>query len=107
MWVASIVLAWGVVAFGFEGIADVAALPLFGLAMMVFGLLTMPAGNYMSRQMERAADRYATARRQSRSLPLGDGETCGPEPIRGRPPAWVRFLFYSHPPVSERIKEQP
>jgi Zn-dependent protease with chaperone function len=19
------------------------------------------------------------------------------------PPAWVRFLFYSHPPVSERI----
>src|SRR5205823_2173790 len=22
------------------------------------------------------------------------------------PPAWVRFLFYSHPPISERIRDQ-
>ena len=44
MWLASVVLNWGVVAFGFEGIADVAALPLFVVAMMIFGLVTMPAG---------------------------------------------------------------
>jgi STE24 endopeptidase len=105
MWVASVALAWGVTAFGFEGIADVAALPLFGLAMVLFGLLTMPAGNFMSRQMERAADRYAirttgkTAAFRSVMVKL-----AGQNLSEAEPPAWVRFLFYSHPPISERIR---
>ncbi|MFL5732274.1 MAG: M48 family metallopeptidase [Chloroflexia bacterium] len=108
MWVASMALAWGVAAFGFEGVADVAALPLFALAMLLFGLLTMPAGNFMSRQMERAADRYAlrttgkTAAFRSVMVKL-----AGQNLSEAEPPAWVCFLFYSHPPVSERIKEQP
>ena len=105
MWVASVVLAWGVAVFGFEGIADVAALPLFGLAMLLFGLLTMPAGNFMSRQMERAADRYAirtTGKPAAfRSVMV---KLAGQNLSEAEPPAWVRFLFYSHPPVSERIR---
>jgi STE24 endopeptidase len=107
MWAASVVLGWGVAAFGFEGVADVAALPLFGLAMLLFGLLTMPAGNFMSRQMERAADRYAirtTGKADAfRSVMV---KLAGQNLSEAEPPAWVRFLFYSHPPVSERIKEQ-
>jgi STE24 endopeptidase len=107
MWVASVVLAWGVAAFGFGGIAEVAALPLFGVAMLLFGLLTMPAGNFMSRQMERAADRYAirtTGKTEAfRSVMV---KLAAQNLSEAEPPAWVRFLFYSHPPVSERIKEQ-
>jgi STE24 endopeptidase len=107
MWVASHVLAWGVGAFGFRGIADVANLPLFAVAMSLFGLVVMPAGNFMSRQMERAADRYAlrvTGKRAAfRSVML---KLAGQNLAEADPPAWVRFLFHSHPPVSERIKEE-
>jgi len=106
MWVASHVLAWGVAAFGFMGIADVANLPLFVVAMSIFGLLVMPAGNFMSRQMERAADRYAlrvTGKNAAfRSVML---KLAGQNLSDADPPAWVRFLFHSHPPVSERIQE--
>jgi len=105
MWVASLFLAWGVVAFGFRGVDDVAALPLFIIAITLFGLITMPAGNYLTRQMERAADRYAldtthnNAAFRSVMLKLASHNLSDADP-----PAWVRFLFYSHPPVSERVQ---
>jgi STE24 endopeptidase len=105
MWVASVVLSWGVDYFGFRGINDVAALPLFAVAMIAFGLVTLPLGNYLSRRMERAADRYAVrttgkaAAFRSVMLKLASQNLSEAEP-----PAWVRFLFYSHPPISERIQ---
>ncbi len=105
LWVASLLLAWGVSAFGFRGIDDVAALPLFVAVMSIFGLVTMPAGNYLTRQMERAADRYAletthnNAAFKSVMLKLASQNLSDADP-----PAWVRFLFYSHPPVSERVR---
>jgi STE24 endopeptidase len=105
MWVASMLLGWGVSAFGFRGIADVAALPIFAFAMFVFGLIAMPGANYLSRQMERAADLYAlrtTGKSQAfRSVMM---KLAGQNLSEANPPAWVRFLFYSHPPISERIQ---
>jgi hypothetical protein len=59
LWLASLILRWGVTAFGFNGIADVAAMPLLALAMGVFGLVTMPLSNTYSRWRESLADRYA------------------------------------------------
>jgi STE24 endopeptidase len=105
LWVASIFLSWGVTAFGFRGIDDVAAFPLFIAAMSIFGLITMPAGNFLTRRMERAADRYAldTTRNgpafRSAMLKLASQNLADADP-----PAWVRFLFYSHPPISERVR---
>jgi STE24 endopeptidase len=104
MWVASLVLEWGVAVFGFEGIADVAAFPLFIVAMTVFGLISMPAGNYMSRQMERAADRYALATTGKREAFREVMRKLANQNLaEAEPPAWVRFLFYSHPTISERM----
>jgi STE24 endopeptidase len=105
LWVAALFLNWGVSVFGFRGIDDVAALPLFVVAMTIFGLVTMPIGNYLTRRMERAADRYAldtthnSAAFKSVMLKLANQNLSDADP-----PAWVRFLFYSHPPVSERVK---
>jgi STE24 endopeptidase len=105
MWVASRVVEWGVSFFGLRRIDDVAGLPLFGLAMVVFGLISMPAANFLSRQMERAADLYAlrtTGKSQAfRSVML---KLAGQNLSEVNPPAWVRVLFHSHPPVSERIR---
>jgi STE24 endopeptidase len=105
MWVASLVLSFGVKLFGFRGIADVAALPLFALAMMVFGLIVMPAGNFLTRQMERAADRYALAvTGKAQAFRSAMIKLAGQNLAEADPPAWVRFLFHSHPPISERIR---
>ena len=101
----ALALEWGVQAFGFRGVADIAALPLFALAMLLFGLLVMPAGNFMSRRMERAADRYAlqtTGKREAfRSVML---KLASQNLSDADPPAWVRALFGSHPAVSERVR---
>jgi len=105
LWVASLFLNWGVEAFGFRGIDDVAALPLLIVALSIFGLITMPAGNFLTRQMERAADRYALETThnapafRSAMLKLASQNLSDADP-----PAWVRFLFYSHPPISERVR---
>jgi STE24 endopeptidase len=105
MWVAAQALRWGVEALGFRGEADVAALPVFALAMLLFALLVMPAGNFMSRQMERAADLYALRTtgkaRAFRSVML---KLAGQNLTEADPPAWVRFLFHSHPAVAERVR---
>ncbi len=93
-------LSW----FGFSSIADVAALPLLGLWLSIFGLVTSPLGNMLSRKHEREADRYAvqttgkptafiSALRKLAETNLADPE---PHPL-------VEFLFYSHPSIARRI----
>jgi STE24 endopeptidase len=105
MWVASLVLGWGVNFFGLRGIDDVAALPLLMVAMLVFGLIAMPAGNFITRQMERAADRYALRTTgKAQAFRSAMTKLAGQNLAEADPPAWVRFLFHSHPPISERIR---
>ncbi|HXF99175.1 MAG TPA: M48 family metalloprotease, partial [Bacteroidota bacterium] len=93
-------LSW----FGFSSITELAALPLLGLWLSIFGLVTSPLGNMLSRKHERDADRYAvrttgkkaafvSALRKLAETNLADPQ---PHPI-------VEFLFYSHPAIARRI----
>jgi len=104
LYLASLVLEWGVVVFGFESISDVAAMPLLALVIGVYGLVTMPLGNAYSRQRERRADEYAlkatgkgaayaSALTRLANQNLADAD---PEP-------WVEILLYSHPALNKRI----
>jgi len=104
LYIASLVLNWGATAFGFSGPADIGALPLFGLTMGLFGLLTMPLNNLYSRWREVRADTYAlesthkpqafiNAMTRLANQNLADAD---PEP-------WVVFLLYSHPPIRDRV----
>ena len=104
LYLASLALNWGVAVFGFEGPADVAALPLFALVMGAYGLITMPLGNAYSRWRERRADEYALRA-------TGDGPAYASALTRLAnqnlaevdPEPWVEFLFYSHPALGKRI----
>jgi STE24 endopeptidase len=104
LYLASLVLTWSVVALGFNSVSDVAAMPLFGLVMGLYGLIIMPLGNAYSRQREIRADEYALkmtgngpayasalARLANQNLAEAD-----PEP-------WVEILLYSHPALNKRI----
>ncbi len=94
-----------VAALHFSSVTDLAALPLLAIWLSLFGLLTAPVGNMISRRHERQADAYAvrtTGKRDAfvsalRKLSATNLADPAPHPI-------VEFMFYSHPPVAKRIR---
>lgn len=104
LYVANLGLRWGVNALGFEGIADVAALPLFGLVMGAFGLVTMPLGNAYSRWRERMADHYALeSTRKPDAFADAMTRLANQNLADADPEAWVEFLLHSHPAIGKRV----
>lgn len=97
-------LSWAILHFGFSSVSDIAALPLFGLSLGAFGLLTMPLSNGFSRWREWLADDFAlqlTGKGQiyaSALMRLGNQNLAEVDPD-----PWVEFLLYSHPALEKRI----
>jgi STE24 endopeptidase len=102
---AHVTLRWGVARFGFDGLADLAALPLVVLVGMLFSLLTLPLVNGYSRWRERLADRYALETIDNPSA-FGTAMTrlSNQNLAEVEPPEWVVFLLYDHPPIGERLR---
>ena len=89
---------------GLRGTGDVAGLPILLLAAGAVSLVMLPAAHAMSRAHERRADRFAltltgnppafvSAMRRLAAQNLAEEE----------PSQLVQWLFYSHPPIRERI----
>lgn len=104
LYLASLGLDWGTDYFGYVGAADVAALPLLGLTLGAFGLITMPLLNTYSRWRERRADEYAL-RLTGNGAAFASAFTrlANQNLADADPPAWEEFLLYSHPALSKRI----
>jgi STE24 endopeptidase len=103
-YLASLVLRWGADFFGFDGPADIAALPMFLLAMGAYSLITMPLENGFSRWRERRADAYtleATGKGQAYASALA--RLANQNLSDADPAPWEEFLLYSHPALSKRI----
>ncbi|HEU0295746.1 MAG TPA: M48 family metallopeptidase [Anaerolineales bacterium] len=106
LFLASLALNWAIRYFGFASPADVAAFPALNLIFGAYGLLTMPLGNAVSRWREGMADDYAlqaTGKREafaSAFTRLANQNLGEVDPEK-----WVVFLFYSHPPLGERIEK--
>lgn len=81
-----------------------AALPWLMLMLTLFGMAAAPLQNLVSRWFERQADRYALERTKrpdafrSAFRKLAKLNKDDPDP-----PRTAVILFYSHPPISERI----
>jgi STE24 endopeptidase len=105
LYLASLALHWAAGYFGFAGPADIAGLPAIGLVLGVFGLITQPLNNAISRWRESMADEYAlqsTGKAQafaSAFIRLANQNLGEVDPEK-----WVVFMFYDHPPLGERIK---
>lgn len=104
LYLASLAMNFAIAWFGFAGVWDVAAFPALMLILGAYGLLTMPLENSFSRWRENLADDYAlwstgkpeafkTAFIRLANQNLGEID----------PEKWVVWLFYSHPPLGERI----
>ncbi len=105
LYLASVGLKWGVGLFGFNGLSDIAALPVFMLAVGLYGLITMPLGNAFSRWQERRADAYALrATHKPAAFVSAMTRLANQNLSEADPEPWVEFLLYSHPALSKRIK---
>jgi Zn-dependent protease with chaperone function len=87
-----------------RGISDPAGLPLLMLAGGAWSFLALPIANAVSRAQERAADRYAlTTTRNVDAFVTAMKRLSQQNLAEEYPSPMVRWLFYSHPPIRERI----
>ena len=104
LYLASLALNWAIDYFGFASSADIAAFPALMLIFSAYGLITMPLDNAISRWRENMADDYAlqsTGKKEafaSAFTRLANQNLGEVDPEK-----WVVWLFYSHPPLGERI----
>jgi Zn-dependent protease with chaperone function len=106
LYVASLVLNWAIGYFGFAGPADVAAFPALMLILGAFGLVTMPLENAVSRWRESMADDYALqSTGKLEAFASAFTRLANQNLSEVDPEKWVVFLFYSHPPLGERIEK--
>ncbi|MFO1518915.1 MAG: M48 family metallopeptidase [bacterium] len=85
-------------------IADLALLPLFFFWLVLWGLVMMPIGNSISRRFEWEADDYACQKSPKPMALIGSFHKLAELNLADpSPPAWVEFLFYSHPAIQKRI----
>lgn len=104
LFLASLGLNWAIDVFGFTSPADVAALPALALIIGAYDLLTMPLNNAVSRWRENMADDYALrSTRKYEAFASAFTRLANQNLGEVDPEKWVVFMFYSHPPLGERI----
>jgi STE24 endopeptidase len=104
LYLASMAMNWAVGVFHLGAVSDIAGLPALSLTLGLYGLLSGPLVNAMSRWRERMADAYAldaTGKNDafaSAMIRLANQNLGEVDPEK-----WVVWMFHSHPPLSERI----
>jgi STE24 endopeptidase len=89
---------------GLAGPADVAGLPLLLLAFGAVSIVARPAQLAFSRFCERRADRFALALTGNpRAFISAMRRLSAQNLAEAQPSTLVRWLFYSHPPIEERL----
>lgn len=91
---------------GYQGLADVAALPLLVLALGAVMFVARPLSLAFSRRQEAKADAFALALTGdpgpfTSMLAKITDQNLGEE----HPPRWVEVLFYDHPPYYQRVAQ--
>ena len=106
LFIASLVLHSAVSFFSFTSAADIAAFPALMLILSAYGLLTSPIDHAISRWRENMADDYAlTSTNKSEAFVSAFTRLANQNLGEIDPEKWVVFMFYSHPPLGERIEK--
>ena len=106
LFIASLVLNSAVRFFSFTSTADIAAFPVLMLILGTYGLLTSPLDNAVSRWRENMADDYAlSSTKKGEAFASAFTRLANQNLGEIDPEKWVVFMFYSHPPLGERIEK--
>ncbi len=88
-----------------RGLDDPAGMPLLLLVAGACSLLFMPVANALSRAHERRADRFALDMTQRSAAFISAMKRLSQQNLaEERPSTLVQWLFYSHPPIRDRIE---
>ena len=103
------VAAWiyraAVAKMGYASLDQLEALPLLAIVLTLYGLVTMPVQNAVSRHFERQADRFAVTLTGYKEEFISALEKLAEQNLANRRPhPVVEFLFYSHPSIEKRIE---
>jgi STE24 endopeptidase len=101
---ASRVLQLSVAPLGLSSPADVAGLPVLLVSAGALSLVMLPAAHAMSRAYERSADRFALELTRNPGAFISAMRRLAAQNLAEEHPSrTIQWLFYSHPPVRERI----
>lgn len=93
-------IAW----FGFNSLAQIAALPLLVLWGMLVGLFLSPISNIISRRFEYEADEYAVISTGKFSAFVNTLERLTKQNLGDKEPhPLIEWFFYGHPSIKKRI----
>ena len=103
-YVAARMLAALAARFALDGPGDIAGLPLLLLSAGAVSLATVPLAHAWSRANERRADRFALNLTNNPSAFVSAMKRLGAQNLAEENPSkMVQWLFYSHPPLRDRI----
>jgi STE24 endopeptidase len=89
---------------GLRGVDDVAGLPVLLLAAGAVSIVMLPVAHAMSRAFERSADRFALDLTRNPGAFISAMRRLGAQNLAEEHPSQiVQWLFYSHPPIRDRI----
>jgi STE24 endopeptidase len=85
-------------------VADPAGLPLLLLSAGAVSMVMLPVAHALSRAHERSADRFALELTQNPAAFISAMRRLAAQNLAEEQPSKVtEWLFYSHPPIRERI----
>lgn len=97
-------LRWFAPVAGLTGPEDVAGLPFLVLVAGAVSLVMLPFAHAISRAYERKADRFALELTKNPEAFISAMRRLGAQSLAEEHPTQiVKWLFYSHPPIRERI----
>jgi STE24 endopeptidase len=89
---------------GWSSVADITGLPVLLLIAGALSVALLPVGNSLSRRTERSADRFAIDLTGNPGAFAAAMQRLGAQNLAEEHPSRLaRWLFYTHPPVAERI----
>jgi len=91
--------------FGLSSLSDLAGLPVILLYFIIFGIVTQPLEAFISRSFERSADSVALETTGLKEAFISTMDKLASQNLSDRSPhPIIKFFFFDHPPVDERIK---
>jgi hypothetical protein len=87
---------------------NLALFPIFVILRgIVSGLLLSPLGNALSRHFEKQADLYALENsKEKKAFMTALAGLADRNLSNAYPEWWIKILYYSHPPIGERLRTE-
>jgi len=107
MWIADLILNLSaeMLGIGADKISTIGTAPLFILALSIFGLVTMPLTNIISRYFERQADKFALETTKDAEGFISAMERLADQNLANKEPhPAIEFLLHSHPSIARRVE---